>query len=120
MNTGTRACIRNGCGKPFTLPVPLSGPYVSEYRRAFAERYCPEHATQDTKPVVVVEVRWKVTLDKHRATWHYFTTNPQGGGFGSNNCGPKYVALHRATQYIPKGEQYMLVVNGKQSIEVKA
>lgn len=24
--------------------------------------------------------RWIVSLDKYRATWNYFTTNPSGGG----------------------------------------
>ena len=54
-----------------------------------------------------------VRLDKHRSTWNYFTTNPQGGGFGSNYCGPKYIALGRAISNIPIGAQYTLIVNGK-------
>lgn len=54
---------------------------------------------------------WKITLRKHRATWHYFTENPQGGGSGSNICGPKYIALARATQYVPVGANYELWVN---------
>lgn len=51
---------------------------------------------------------WKVTIRKHRATWHWFTTNPQGGGFGSSYCGPKHIALARATANIPEGETYWL------------
>ena len=54
-----------------------------------------------------------VRMDKYRSTWNYFTTNPQGGGFGSNYCGPKYVALHYATSNIPIGAQYKLIVNDK-------
>ena len=56
---------------------------------------------------------WHIRLDKHRATWYYFTENPQGGGFGSNNCGPKSHALHRARANIPLGSQYRLTVNGR-------
>ena len=48
---------------------------------------------------------WIVTLRKYQSTWHYFTTNPSGGGFGSNYCGPKRIALHRAMRGIPRGEQ---------------
>lgn len=56
---------------------------------------------------------YKVRLDKTRSTWNYFTTNPQGGGFGSNHCGSLKVALHMATRGIPVNEQYELTVNGK-------
>jgi hypothetical protein len=62
---------------------------------------------------------YKVRMDKYKATWNYFTTNPQGGGFGSNYCGPKYIALARAIQNIPLGSKYILVVNGKESLEVR-
>lgn len=51
---------------------------------------------------------WKVKLRKVRATWYWFTENPQGGGFGSNLVGPKKWALHRATENIPAGSQYQL------------
>jgi hypothetical protein len=54
-----------------------------------------------------------VRMDKHRATWNYFTTNPQGGGFGSNYCGPKYIALSKATYALQPGTHYRLIVNGK-------
>ena len=54
-----------------------------------------------------------VRMDKYRSTWNYFTTNPQGGGFGSNYCGPKYVAFRYATSNIPIGAQYKLIVNDK-------
>lgn len=56
---------------------------------------------------------WRVTLDKHGATWYYFTRNEVGGGFGSNNCGPQHVAMARATANIPSGVAYDLVINGK-------
>ena len=56
---------------------------------------------------------YTVRMDKHRATWHYFTTNPQGGGFGSNYCGPKYVALNRALSALEPGTPYRLILNGK-------
>jgi hypothetical protein len=58
--------------------------------------------------------QWQVSLRKDRATWTYYTRNPLGGGFGSNYCGPQYIALIRATENIPEGQQYDLVVNGKQ------
>lgn len=54
-----------------------------------------------------------VRMDKYRATWNYFTTNPQGGGFGSNYCGPKYIALAKAIYALQPGTQYRLLVNGK-------
>jgi hypothetical protein len=56
---------------------------------------------------------WTVTLNKHRATWHFFTGNPQGGGFGSSHCGTQRVALAMAIQNIPAGAQYQMTVNGK-------
>ena len=56
---------------------------------------------------------YTVRMDKHRSTWNYFTTNPQGGGFGSNYCGPKYIAVLRAIHAIPQGAQYRYIVNGK-------
>lgn len=52
-----------------------------------------------------------VTLRKVRATWYYFTTNPQGGGFGSNLCGSQSAALRRAVENLPAGTCYRLVVN---------
>lgn len=60
--------------------------------------------------------KWKVRMDKHRATWNWFTTNPQGGGFGSNHCGTKRVALASAIRNIPKGERYELITNGSSKI----
>jgi hypothetical protein len=56
---------------------------------------------------------YTVRMDKHRATWNYFTTNPQGGGFGSNHCGSKRVALAYATRALTPGTRYRLLVNGK-------
>ena len=56
---------------------------------------------------------YHVRLDKHRATWHWFTTNPQGGGYGSNHCGSLRVALGNAVSCVPKGSPYALVINGK-------
>lgn len=56
---------------------------------------------------------YTVRMDKHRATWHYFTTNPQGGGFGSNHCGTKRVALAYALRSVASGTEYRLIVNGK-------
>lgn len=61
---------------------------------------------------------WKVRMDKYRSTWSYFTTNPQGGGFGSSHCGTKRVALHNATRFIPRGESYVLVCNGRMTQRV--
>ena len=62
---------------------------------------------------------WTVRLSKHRATWNYFTGNPQGGGFGSNYCGPKYIALAKAIQHIPSGTEYTLVCNGRTTRQVR-
>jgi len=56
---------------------------------------------------------YTVRMDKYRATWNYFTTNPQGGGFGSNYCGPRYIAITRALHAIPQGESCRLIQNGK-------
>ena len=64
-------------------------------------------------------VPWNVRMDKTRATWNYFTRNPHGGGFGSNYCGPKYIALAKAIQSIPVGATYELIVNGKQTTEIR-
>ena len=61
-------------------------------------------------------IQWKVRMDKHRSTWHWFTTNPQGGGFGSTHCGTKKVALYEAVKHIPQGVQYLLVTNGKEEV----
>lgn len=52
---------------------------------------------------------WKISLDKYRATWNYFTTNPQGGGFGSNYCGPKRIALAKAIANIPAGSTVTII-----------
>lgn len=54
-----------------------------------------------------------ITLTKYRATWNWDYTNPQGGGCGSNYCGPQYIALVRALRYLSVGAQYRLIVNGK-------
>ena len=63
---------------------------------------------------------YTVKLNKCRSTWNYFTENPQGGGFGSNYCGPRYIALHKATMNIPEGSEYQLIVNDKnQGIHTK-
>lgn len=56
---------------------------------------------------------YKITLDKHGASWHWYTKNPVGGGFGSNYCGPKTIALKAAIRNIPIGAQYEIWTNGK-------
>jgi hypothetical protein len=63
--------------------------------------------------------RWKVRMTKYRSTWSWFTTNPQGGGFGSSHCGSKRVALHHATRAIPTGTAYTLMVNGRWTEQIK-
>ncbi len=55
---------------------------------------------------------WRIRLDKYRSTWSWFTTNPQGGGFGSNQVSSLAAVLARAAANIPAGEIYRLVVNG--------
>jgi hypothetical protein len=62
---------------------------------------------------------WKVRLDKSRSTWNWFTTNPQGGGFGSNHCGARRVALCYAVRNIPFGETYEITINGKTETAVR-
>jgi hypothetical protein len=54
-----------------------------------------------------------ITMSKHGATWSYFTLNEVGGGFGSNYCGPQYIALMRARENIKPGQQYKLIINGE-------
>ena len=61
--------------------------------------------------------RWTVTLRKYRTTWHYFTTNPQGGGFGSNYSGPKRIALDKALANIPAGD-LVTVITSHQEEEI--
>ena len=46
---------------------------------------------------------WEIHLRKCKATWHYFTQNPQCGGGGSNVVAPKKIALARAMELVPKG-----------------
>lgn len=55
---------------------------------------------------------YTVKLWKRRATWMYDVTNPQGGGFGSNYCGPQYIAIDKAVGSLPDGSCYRLIVNG--------
>ena len=52
---------------------------------------------------------YTVTLDLSGATWGYFTKNPVGGGFGSNYCGPKKIALARAIAHIPAGSTITVI-----------
>lgn len=47
------------------------------------------------------EAKWKMNMRKVGATWYYTTSNPQGGSFGSNYCGPKKFALSRALRAVP-------------------
>ncbi len=54
-----------------------------------------------------------VTLNKHRATWYWFYTNTLGGGFGSNHCGAKAVALNRAISPLNAGDRYILLQGDK-------
>ena len=65
-----------------------------------------------------------VSLRKEHATWYWFTTNPQGGGFGSHHAGSRKVALRAATMCMQDDQWYWLVVNdelqGKQSKRVQS
>lgn len=54
---------------------------------------------------------YRVRMNLYRSTWHWFTTNPQGGGFGSSHCGTKRHTLATATVNIPAGASYQLIVN---------
>lgn len=64
---------------------------------------------------------YQIRLDKHRSTWYWFTENPQGGGFGSNHCGTKTAALHKALWNVPAGAQYQVTTNGMRGpVETKA
>ena len=55
----------------------------------------------------------KITLTKSRSTWHYVAHNDQGGSFGSNHCGSKKVALHKAAIGAVPGQYFTLIVNGQ-------
>jgi len=84
---------------------------LNDFRRD-AEEY------RDVDRAILEKLKpWRVVLNKHRSTWNWFTHNPQGGGFGSNNCGPKYIALGHATRGIPSGTTYELTVNGKRQAD---
>jgi hypothetical protein len=61
----------------------------------------------NVEPMRVFHVR----MSKYRSTWSWFTTNPQGGGFGSNHCGTKRDALARALRSLRAGDKYSLTVN---------
>ena len=56
---------------------------------------------------------YQVSLRKFRSTWNYFTTNPQGGGFGSNLVGSKKSALSRAIANIPDGSTVLLITENE-------
>ncbi len=84
-----------------------------------ALRYHVTGAIERGEAVPIVAVRWRIRMDKYRATWNWFTTNPQGGGFGSNHCGTKAVALASAVRCIPAGEPYELVTNGKSKVCIR-
>jgi hypothetical protein len=62
---------------------------------------------------------WKVTMRKLRSTWHWFTENPQGGGFGSTHCGSLRVAFNTAIKNIPDGATIIFVKNGKEEVLTK-
>jgi hypothetical protein len=55
----------------------------------------------------------KVTLNKHRATWYWTAHNDMGGSFGSNHCGSKKVALHRAAVGAVPGQYFEVITNAK-------
>lgn len=55
----------------------------------------------------------KITLVKHRSTWHYTSFNDVGGSFGSNHCGSKKVALHKAAIGVLPGQTFELETNGR-------
>lgn len=54
-----------------------------------------------------------VILDKYRATWAWTVKNPEGGSFGSNNCGSKRGTLYTALRGVPSGAPYQVITNGK-------
>jgi len=49
---------------------------------------------------------WQIRIKKSGATWYWFTENPQGGGLGSNYCGPKHIAMFQAMRNMPDGANY--------------
>ena len=55
----------------------------------------------------------KITLRKSRATWFYVAHNEMGGSFGSNHCGTKKVALHKAAIGAKPGQTFELITNEK-------
>jgi len=60
---------------------------------------------------------WVVTLRKAGSTWYWFTENPQGGGFGSNQVSSLAAVRRVAMRNIPVGDRVRVVVNGKVSDE---
>lgn len=56
---------------------------------------------------------YKVSLRKFRSTWNWFTTNPKGGGFGSNIVGSKKSALKLALKNIPVGSTVEVVTENE-------
>ncbi len=59
---------------------------------------------------------WVVTLRKYASTWHYFTQNPQGGGFGSNAVDSKKAVLARALRGIPSGELVTVITKHREKV----
>jgi hypothetical protein len=60
---------------------------------------------------------WRVQLrggPSQHTQWSYFTSNPQGGGFGTNlGAGTPQRTVHAAAiRVIPAGATYHLYVNG--------
>ncbi len=54
---------------------------------------------------------WKIRLNKYGSQWYWFTTNPEGGGFGSHCSGSMRAVLVSAQRGMPPGTEYELMVN---------
>ena len=59
------------------------------------------------------EPEFKIRMDKHYSTWSWRVGNPQGGGFGSSDSGPKWKAMGNALRSVPTGATYQVTTNGK-------
>jgi hypothetical protein len=58
-----------------------------------------------------IAVEWKAELWKDGATWSWFTTNPVGGGFGSNAVTSQSDAIARAITNVPRGEAVHIYID---------
>jgi hypothetical protein len=72
-----------------------------------------QHAQKDAD---MAAGRYRVSIDRRTPGSYcgWFTTNPQGGGFGTNTSSPSLRrAEAQAIRNVPPGATYRLIVNGE-------